>query len=254
MWVIWDLITLYPEINKHLLLKVSYWCHLSGITLLRFVVQSWTYQIWLEENSNLSKLAWHFVVVYLAFTLTFTPPPPLLLAFTWLPLLICKSQLNTFFFLNLQEEMQIAKMQMLVVTRSYIQKYDIGLCYRTNCVWGNDKWYLYTLNAVFISPQLSMWTLSLRSKHFGFFSSLGKLLSKQQKLKRIQSFILLTCTYTFTSLWWKKGVIFSNYSGLNSHITIYCYNFWCRQALILHMASICTNSWLLKMDESHIVF
>lgn len=35
--------------------------------------------------------------------------------------------------------MQIAKMQMLVVTRSYIQKYDIGLYYRTNCVWENDK-------------------------------------------------------------------------------------------------------------------
>jgi len=56
-----------------------------------------------------------------------------------------------------------------------------------------------------------------------FFSSLGKLLSKQQKWKWIKTLILLTCTHTFSSLWWKKGVILSNYNGLNSHITIYCY-------------------------------
>lgn len=169
MWVIWDLIMLYPEINKHLLLEVSYWCHLSRITLLRLIVQSWTYQLWLEENSNLSKPAWHFVVVYLAFTLTFTLP---LFSCLHSPGCLCSFanlSWTLFFFLNLQEEMQIAKMQMLVVTRSYIQKYDIGLYYRTNCVWENDKWDFYTLNAVFISPQLSIWTLLLRSKHFVFF-------------------------------------------------------------------------------------
>lgn len=143
MWVIWDLIMLYPEINKHLLLKVSYWCYLEGITLPRLLVQTWTYQVWLEEKPNLSKQAWHFVV-YLAFTLTFTLPLPSCLPSPGCLCSFANLSWTLFFFFNLQEEMQIAKMQMLLVTRSYIRKYDIGLWYRTNCVWGNDKWYLYS--------------------------------------------------------------------------------------------------------------
>lgn len=130
MWVIWDLIMLYPEINKYMLLKVSYWCHLNKITLPRLMMQTWTHQVWLEEKPNPSEQSWYFAVVYLPHLhLHPSPISPACLhlaAFAHLQISI-----EHFFFFNLQEEMQIAQMQMLVVTRSYMQKHDIGLWYRT---------------------------------------------------------------------------------------------------------------------------